>query len=229
MEVVTRQLGLMPYEDCWQLQLDLIEERAADRAPDTLLFVQHPKVITLGRKSPGVRDGAALPAEIAGIPVHIVERGGEATYHGPGQLVVYPVLSLNIKFGPKALLRLMEEAMIAVLASYGIEAFWEDGATGVWLQDSRGQKRKIASLGIAVRKGVSYHGLALNVSNDLRPFSLISPCGYNPSVMTSLEDTLSERNGERLAVDFDEVSERLEAALKNLLGQVEPAAPLVER
>ena len=229
MNIVTRQLGLMPYEDCWRLQLELIEERREDRIPDTLLFVQHPSVITLGRKSPGVRDGAALPAELGGVPVHIIERGGEATYHGPGQLVVYPLLSLNIKFGPKALLRLMEEALVAVLASYGLAAFWEEGATGVWLQDSQNRKRKVASLGIAVRRGVSYHGLALNVSNDLRPFALISPCGYEPAVMTSLEQMLTDKAGVRLAVDFDEVSARLEAELRERLGAVEPAAPLVER
>lgn len=221
MNLVTRQLGLMPYEDCWRLQLELLEERVHDRVTDTLLFVQHPSVITLGRKSPGVRDGAALPAELAGVPVHIVERGGESTYHGPGQLVVYPLLKLNIKFGPKAFLRLMEEAMIGVLASYGLQGFWEEGATGVWLQDSQNRKRKIASLGIAVRKGVSYHGLALNVNNDLRPFTLISPCGYEPAVMTSLSEQLGRE------LDFDEVSVRLEAELRARLEKVEAAAPLV--
>lgn len=223
MNPVTRQLGLMPYEDCWRLQLDLLEERASDRIPDTLLFVQHPSVITLGRKTPGVRDGAALPAELAGVPVHIIERGGEATYHGPGQLVVYPLLRLSLKLGPKAFLRLMEEAMVAVLASYGLSSFWEDGATGVWLLDSQNQKRKIASLGIAVRKGVSYHGLALNVNNDLRPFTLISPCGYSPMVMTNMKEQLGHE------LDFDEVSARLEAELRARLEKVEASAPLVPR
>jgi lipoyl(octanoyl) transferase len=221
---VTRQLGLMPYEDCWRLQLELLEERAADRVPDTLLFVQHPSVITLGRKTPGVRDGAALPAEVQGVPVHIVERGGEATYHGPGQLVIYPLLRLNIKFGPKAFLRLMEDAMIATLASYSLSAFWREGHTGVWLLDSQNRERKIASLGIAVRKSVSYHGLALNISNDLRPFTLISPCGYEPTVMTSMEEAL-----QGWKVPIEEVSAKLETELRLRLEKVEAAAPLSEQ
>jgi len=220
--IVTRQLGLMPYEEAWNLQLDLLEARAAEKIPDTLLFVQHPSVITLGRKTPGVRDGAALPAVIQGVPVHIIERGGEATYHGPGQLVVYPLLRLNIKFGPKAFLRLMEEAVISVLKTYGVNGFWREGHTGVWVLDSQNRERKIGSLGIAVRKGVSYHGLSLNISTDLRFFSLIQPCGYESSVMTSLEETLARE------FSFDEVSGRLEAELRERLDKVETAAPLTE-
>lgn len=210
----------MPFEDCWRLQRELLEARVSDAIPDTLLFVQHPAVITLGRKTPGVRDGAALPAEIQGVPVHIVERGGEATYHGPGQLVVYPLLRLNIKFGPKAFLRLMEESMISVLHSYGLSAFWQEGETGVWILDSQNHKRKIASLGIAVRKGVSYHGLALNISTDLRPFTLIQPCGYSPTVMTSMQELLGRE------LSFEEVSARLDIELRGRLAKVEAAAPL---
>ncbi len=211
MELATRQLGLMPFEDAWQLQLRLIEERATDQIPDTLLFVEHPSVITLGRKTPGVRDGAALPAEIQGVPVHIIERGGEATYHGPGQLVVYPILRLNVRFGPKAFLRLMEEAMVDVIAAHGRNAYWQEGKTGVWILDSQNQERKIASLGIAVRKGVSYHGLALNVNNDLRPFALISPCGFAPTVMTNLEEILGAE------VPVPVVSALLEKSLRERL------------
>lgn len=210
----------MPYEECWKLQLELLDARYEDQIPDTLLFVQHPSVITLGRKTPGVRDGAALPAELQGIPVHIIERGGEATYHGPGQLVVYPLLRLNIKFGPKAFLRLMEESMISVLGSYGLSAYWTEGKTGVWILDSQNQERKVASLGIAVRKGISYHGLALNVSTDLRPYSLIQPCGYESTVMTSMEELLNSK------VDFAEVATRLDLELRSRLGKVEAAAPL---
>lgn len=206
--MIRRDLGLLDYEDAWKLQLELLEERALDQIPDTLLFVEHPPVFTLGRKTPGVRDGAALPAELAGIPVHIIERGGEATYHGPGQLVVYPILTLDVKFGPKAYLRAMEESLIAVLAHFGLEGYWQDGKTGVWLKDSQNHERKIASLGIAVRKGVSYHGLALNVCNDLRPFSLIQPCGFAPTVMTSLSEVLGRD------VPVSEVAPLLEAELR---------------
>jgi lipoyl(octanoyl) transferase len=206
-----RDLGLLSYEDTWKLQLELLESRAADELPDTLLFVQHPSVITLGRKTPGVRDGAAFPAEIGGVPVHLVERGGEATHHGPGQLVVYPIVRLDIKFGPKAFLRAMEEAMIATLAMVGLETFWIESETGVWLMDSQNQKRKIASLGIAVRKGVSYHGLALNVSNDLKPFALISPCGYAPTVMTNVSEQLNREVSVAQVTDIleNELRERI--------------------
>lgn len=148
-------------------------------------------MITLGRKTPEVRAGdVALPEEIGGVPVRVVERGGEATLHGPGQLVAYPILQLNGTFGPKALLRAMEEAIVATLKDFGLAAYWIEGKTGVWLRDAEGEERKIASLGVAVRKSVSYHGLALNVSTDLAKFSLISPCGFQPNVMTNMEEIL---------------------------------------
>jgi lipoate-protein ligase B len=179
----------MAYDDAWRLQLELVEERAEGKIPDTILFVEHPPIITLGRKSPGVREGdAAIPAEIGGVEVRLVERGGEATFHGPGQIVVYPILRLNPKFGPKALLRCLEEAMIATLGEYEVQAYWIEGKTGVWLKDRGGHERKIASLGVAVRKSVSYHGLALNVQTDLSYFRLIEPCGFAPAVMTTLQE-----------------------------------------
>ncbi|HEY8279537.1 MAG TPA: lipoyl(octanoyl) transferase LipB [Bdellovibrionota bacterium] len=207
-ELRTKDLGLLSYDDCWRLQLELIEARAEDKIPDTLLFVQHPQVITLGRKSPGVREGQEFPDSIQGVPLRLIERGGEATYHGPGQLVVYPILRLNIKFGPKAFLRLMEESMIDLLRSYGVKGSWQEGKTGVWVQDSQNRERKIASLGIAVRRNVSYHGLAINVSNDLRPFSLIQPCGFASAVMTNLSELLGKE------ISVSEVAPRLEHALR---------------
>lgn len=191
--VEIRRLGLIPYAEAWKLQLETLDARASGVIGDTLLVVEHPQVFTLGRKSPGVRDNPdSLPKEIAGIPVHIVERGGEATYHGPGQSILYPIFRLDLlKTGPRNFLRLMEESMIAVLGTYGVRAYWAEGKTGVWLKDARtGAERKIASLGIAVRRSVSYHGLALNVNNDLTPNRLILPCGFAPEVMTSLAEQL---------------------------------------
>lgn len=190
--VVVRRLGLVPYQDVWPLQLALLEERDGEEIPDTLLSVEHPAVFTLGRKSPGVRDNpSSLPSVIGGIPVFMVERGGEATYHGPGQVVQYPIFRLNLlRTGPRVFLRLMEEAIVDTLGDIGLAAFWIEGKTGVWVKDSAGLERKIASLGIAVRKSVSYHGLALNVNNDLAPFRLISPCGYAPEVMTNVREIL---------------------------------------
>ena len=207
-ELARRDLGLLSYGDAWRVQLELLEARAEDKIPDTLLFVQHLPVITLGRKTPGVRDGAAFPAEIRGVPVHLVERGGEATYHGPGQLVVYPIVRLSLRMGPKVFLRAMEESMVAALATCGLKAYWLEGKTGVWILDSQNRERKIGSLGIAVRKGVSYHGLALNVSNDLLPFSLIQPCGFAATVMTSVSEIL------RREVSVEEVAPLLERALR---------------
>lgn len=186
--VEIRQLGKLSYEQAWKLQLELVGERADEKIPDTLLLVEHEPVFTLGRKTPGVREEHPQPKEIAGIPVFPVERGGEATYHGPGQAVLYPIFQLDLlRTGPRNFLRLMEEAIVAVVKKQGIDAYWIEAKTGVWLRDSKGQEKKIASLGIAVRRSVSYHGLALNVNTDLAPFRLISPCGFAPEVMTSLE------------------------------------------
>jgi lipoyl(octanoyl) transferase len=203
MTVEIQRLGTLPYPEAWDLQLRLLEERAAGRIPDTILVVEHPPVITYGRRL----GGDNTPKEIGGVPLFAVERGGEATYHGPGQVVMYPLFGLDVKFGPKAFLRLMENAMIAVLASYGLESYWLEGKTGVWLKDKSSRERKIASLGIAVRKGVSYHGLALNVSTDLKYFELISPCGFEPKVMTTMKEQLARE------ISLREVEDKLAAEL----------------
>lgn len=183
-----RRLGSVPYNEAWDLQQRLLAERAADSIPDTLLLLEHPHVITLGRKTPGM-EALKEKKEWQGVPLFLVERGGEATYHGPGQLVAYPIFRLPEKLGPKGFLRMLEQAIIRTLKDYDLEAFAQEGATGVWLKDAQdGRDRKIASLGIAVRQGVSYHGLALNVTTDLKYFSLIQPCGFAPSVMTSMAE-----------------------------------------
>jgi lipoyl(octanoyl) transferase len=204
-----RRLGLLPYSDAWDLQLRLLAERAENKIPDTLLVVEHPNVITLGKRSAEAKANPELK-ELQGIPVYMVERGGEATYHGPGQVVMYPLFELNLRTGPKAFLRLMEEAIIATLANYGVDSYWIEGKTGVWLKNANGRERKIASLGIAVRRSVSYHGLALNVNNDLSPFHLIQPCGFEPTVMTKLQECLGREvpPGEVVETLAREVCER---------------------
>lgn len=201
--VEIQRLGTLAYPQAWDLQLSLLERRANGEIPDTLLVVEHPPVITHGRR----QHNEVTPKEIAGVPLFQVERGGEATFHGPGQVVMYPLFGLDVKFGPKAFLRMMEEAMIAVLKGYGIESYWVEGKTGVWLKDKNSQERKIASLGIAVRKGVSYHGLALNVNTDLKYFRLISPCGFQPDVMTNLAELLGHE------VNMREVEDKLAAEI----------------
>ena len=191
MAIQVSHFGRVSYEEAWNAQRDLLEKRIHDEIPDTLIVVEHPHVITLGRKTPGVN--ALMESgetEWQGLPLFFVERGGDATYHGPGQIVMYPIFRLSEKLGPRGFLRLLEEAIIAALAGFGIAGFWKEGATGVWVLDGEERERKIASLGIAARRFVSYHGLALNVETDLTQFAKIQPCGFQPSVMTSVRQLL---------------------------------------
>jgi lipoyl(octanoyl) transferase len=173
-----RRLGRTPYKDCHELQKELVDQRAADAIGDVLILTEHEPVITLGR---GI-DRAALPP--GDVPVIEVERGGEATYHGPGQLVAYPILKLPA--GRRDLhryLRDLEEVVLGVLGEFALPGIRNAGLTGVWIGD-----RKICSIGVAVRRWVTYHGLALNLHTDLAAFQTFSPCGLDPEVMTRLAD-----------------------------------------
>jgi lipoate-protein ligase B len=178
---VTLDLGLAEYEAVWARQLALVEARQADLAPDTLILVEHPHVVTLGRRREARRN--VLAEEM---PVVEVERGGDVTYHGPGQLVGYPICKLDdAERDVHALLRNLEAGLIAVCSRLGIEATRRPAYTGVWVGE-----RKLASLGVAIRQWVSFHGFALNVCTDLSRFSAINPCGLDAGVMTSLEALL---------------------------------------
>jgi lipoyl(octanoyl) transferase len=169
-------LGLLGYAEALSIQSDLVERRARAEAPDTLLLVEHPPVVTLGRRS--TRESLGDP----GCPVFEVARGGQATYHGPGQLVGYPVLRLDARrIGLHGYLRALEETLVRAVGDFGIEGTRREGLTGVWVGP-----RKIASIGVAVRRWVSYHGFALNVKTDAAAFARIRPCGLDPSVMTSM-------------------------------------------
>ncbi len=160
--------GLCEYEPCWQAMRDYTDQRDAD-SPDQLWLVQHPPVFTLGLA--GKAEHLLAPGDI---PVVKTDRGGQVTYHGPGQVVIYLLLDLRRQgFGIRALVNLIEQAVIDLLAKQGINALRRDGAPGVYVGDS-----KIAALGLRVRRGCSYHGLSLNVDMDLEPFSRINPCGY---------------------------------------------------
>jgi lipoyl(octanoyl) transferase len=179
-------LGLMAYADAHARQLELVAARQREAAPDTLLLAEHPHVITLGR-----RPGAAAHVLGAGdVPVVEVERGGDVTYHGPGQLVAYPVLLL--REGERDLhryLRCLEGAVIRALAEIGVDdAQRRDGATGVWVGE-----RKVASIGVACRRWVTFHGLAVNVATDLGYFARIQPCGFDAAVMTSVSELAGRR------------------------------------
>lgn len=177
----------MPYPEALALMRSLVDEVAAARQPDTLLVVSHPPVITLGRK----RGADANVLRAGAIPVVPVERGGDATYHGPGQVVLYPIIRLE---GPDRdlhrVLRDLEEVVIRALGALGVHADRKAGLTGVWAGD-----RKLASIGIAVRNWVTYHGVALNVAPE-PGFEAIRACGLDSGVMSSLEE-LTGRPWER--------------------------------
>ena len=173
-----RRLSRTRYEDAHRLQSELLEQRIAGAISDQLLFTEHDPVITLGRGAP------PQPESIAGVPVLAVERGGDATYHGPGQLVVYPIVRLDE--GRRDLhrfLRDLEEVVIRMLAEFEVEGTRRPGLTGVWVGD-----KKICSLGVAVRRWVTWHGFALNLRTDLAAFQSFRPCGLDPDVMTRLCD-----------------------------------------
>jgi len=190
-----RDLGVMPYRLCWALQKELVEARLDDRIFDTLLVVEHEPVVTLGRGTRGAflaggararREDGSEFVELPGggrAEVIEVERGGQATYHGPGQLVVYPIVKLREdRRDLHAWMRALERAVIETLQPLGLRAGRREGATGVWVDG----ERKICSIGVAASRWVTYHGLALNVDTELSHFSAIAPCGFEAGVMTSV-------------------------------------------
>jgi lipoyl(octanoyl) transferase len=182
-------LGTASYRDVWARQLALVEARQIGQAPDTLIVVEHPHVFTLGRR----RESAQNVLAPGDVEVIEIERGGDVTYHGPGQLVAYPILLLeDDERDLHRFLRNMEEAVIATCARAGVTADREPGKTGVWTTDVSGARKKLCSMGIACRKWVTFHGLALNVTTDLSYFARINPCGFESSVMTSLAAQRSE-------------------------------------
>jgi lipoate-protein ligase B len=166
------------YGEVWKLQQELVAQRQRDEIADTLVLVEHPEVITLGRR----QSSQANVVAAGDIPLFEIERGGDVTYHGPGQLVGYPIFKLDgDERDLHVYLRNLEEALIGVCADVGVEARRNPGWTGVWIGE-----RKVASLGIAVRRWVTMHGFALNVATDLSRFGAINPCGLDAAVMTSL-------------------------------------------
>ena len=179
--MIARWLGRLAYADALALQENLVAKKIADPAePDTLLLLEHEPVYTIGRTPDrtSLRGPAALPH-----PLIVTGRGGQATYHGPGQLIGYPILDLK-KRGQDLhrYLREIEDTLIALCAHCGVAAQRRDGLTGVWVGE-----KKIASIGIGVRRWVSLHGFALNVGGDLTPYRAITPCGLGGVEMTSLE------------------------------------------
>lgn len=179
--VDTREIGTIDYLAAWELQRELAEARAAGTAPDTLLLLEHPSVYTAGKRT--------LPDErpTDGTQVIDVDRGGKITWHGPGQLVGYPIVQLADPIDVVQYVRRIEEALIAVCARLGLRTGRVEGRSGVWLPaDDRGPERKIAAIGIRVQRGVTMHGFEINCDADLGAFDRIVPCGIRDAGVTSL-------------------------------------------
>ena len=214
-----RRLGTVPYQDALQLQRALVEERRADRVPDLLLLLEHPPVITLGVKGDGgraniVASGSLLAA--LGIEISETGRGGDVTYHGPGQVVGYPILDLRPdRCDVHRYVRDMEEVMIRACADYGLTAGRIKGLTGAWIGSE-----KVAAIGVRISRWITSHGFAFNVNTNLEHFSLIVPCGISNRGVTSLDRATGRQVPmteveDRIARHFGDVFERtpIEAAV----------------
>ncbi len=205
-------LGIVDYREAHQLQKRLLQEHIEGRGSDTLVLLQHNPVITIGRsgsKSNILLSESALAA--AGIEVCEIERGGDVTYHGPGQLTGYPIINLqHFRKDVHWYLRQLEEVIIRVLTEYGITGERIEGYTGVWVGNE-----KIAAIGISVRRWITYHGFAFNINPDMSHFQMITPCGITDKGVTSLERLLGYR------VDIDEVADRTASAFARVLSVVQ--------
>ncbi|MCL4323956.1 MAG: lipoyl(octanoyl) transferase LipB [Candidatus Thermoplasmatota archaeon] len=174
-------LGRVDYREAWDLMQRMRLERKEGRRGDTLLLVEHPPVFTVGVQ------GGLDAEEVDGVPVFHIERGGLATYHGPGQIVGYPIVDLTPRGRDvRAFVHALEEMVARTLEPFGIQGRRVEGKRGVWVGD-----KKIASVGIAVRDWVTYHGFALNVATDLSYFEKIHPCGFEGKIMTSMQQVLN--------------------------------------
>jgi len=202
-------LGRVPYEEGLQLQTEIAALRLAGRVDNVLLLLEHPPVLTLGRNAR--RENVLASDDLLvqrGVTLHEINRGGDVTYHGPGQLVGYPIFDLRSlvngkggRLGPVDFVRMMEEALIRLCGVYGVRATRIAGLTGVWcpadagLLDedmAAGKSRKIGAIGIHVSRGITSHGFAFNVKTDLRDFQLINPCGITDKPVTSLEHEIPD-------------------------------------
>ena len=207
--------GLVPYEVAWAEQRRLHAARLAGEVPDTVLLLEHPSVYTAGRRT------KAWERPVDGTPVLDVDRGGKITWHGPGQLVGYPILALAKPLDVVAYVRRLEAALIAACAGLGVATTLVSGRSGVWLPaDDRGPERKVAAIGIRVSRGVTMHGFALNCDPDLTAFDRIVACGIADAGVTSLTAELGWRVSVADAIDVVEA----ELRRAGLTGQLTVAA-----
>jgi lipoyl(octanoyl) transferase len=202
--LAVRRLGRIPYAAGLELQARLVQQRQAGEIPDTLLLLEHDPVFTIGRN--GKADNVLVPEDALkaqGFDVFETGRGGDVTYHGPGQVVGYPILDLSPdRRDVHRYVRDLEEVMIRTCAAYGLQGSRVSGRTGCWIGDE-----KIGAIGVRISRWVTSHGFALNVTTDLSAFRLIVPCGISDRGVTSLEKALGR------PVDLDEVMDRLEVDL----------------
>jgi lipoyl(octanoyl) transferase len=200
--VEIRRLGLVPYGEALGLQRALVEERRDGRVGDLLLLVEHPHVLTLGVRGDGGRSHILATADTLaahGVDVHETGRGGDITYHGPGQIVGYPILDLKPdRCDVHRYVRDLEDVLIRTAADYGVEASRVEGLTGVWVG-----REKLAAIGVRIARWITSHGFAFNVATDLEYFNFIVPCGIDDRGVTSLERLLGR------AVDRPEVEDRI--------------------
>lgn len=206
-----RWLGRVPYADGVALQREMVEARRAEQMPDTLLLLEHPPVLTLGVR-PGSRSHIlATPGQLAsaGVEVHDTGRGGDVTYHGPGQLVGYPIIDLRPdRCDVHAYVRDIEEVMIRVCGDYGVAAARLDGLTGTWVGGN-----KIGAIGVRISRWITSHGFAFNVNTNLSHFQLIVPCGIADHGVTSLERELGH------PIPLDDVAGRVVSAFCEVFGR----------
>ncbi len=210
-------LGRVDYAEALNLQRELVSLRQRESLPELLLLVEHDHVITFGRagrETNLLSDEEALKR--ASVEVHYIERGGDVTYHGPGQLVAYPIFDLNYwKKDLHLFLRNLEDVIIQTLSEYDLKAERIKGLTGVWVEGE-----KVAAIGVAVKKWITLHGFALNVNTDLSYFTFIHPCGITDRPVTSMQELLGEK------VDFEEVIKIVQEKFAEVFGlKIEIGAP----
>lgn len=207
-KMIVRNLGLAPYETVYEAMKEFTETRTID-TPDELWVVEHPAVYTQGQN--GKPEHILNPQ---GIPIIKVDRGGQVTYHGPGQVVIYTLINFKKRnCGVRSLVRALENAVIATLKDYGIDGAGDVNAPGVYVDG-----KKIAALGLRIRKGSVYHGLSLNVDMDLMPFKGINPCGYQGLEVIQMADFI-------VGLDILEVEEKLLSHLEHYLSEAELSKP----
>ena len=213
--------GTMPYRDAWALQTELFDSivalKRAKRPVENeyVIMVEHTPVYTMGRHA-NPMNMLMSPYLLAqdGIECIPIERGGDITFHGPGQLVVYPIIDMQLHhLGVKAYVNLLEEAVIRTISSFGIKGERVEGATGVWIDKDTPRERKICAIGVRCSHSVTMHGLALNVSTDLAYFNRINPCGFTDKGVTSITAELGRE------VDINEVKPIMQSILNDLLNQ----------